>query len=138
MNDPSSFSSPPWWNDGHASNWDRVKEALRRDWEQTKADFTHAKKGHELHQSIGDTVKQATGNERIPPPNAPNLTTWDDAERAVRFGHGAAAHYENHAWNDDLEAKLRNDWDALRSGRTFLEVREAVRHGFLRARNGAS
>ncbi len=31
---------PQWWTDQHTSTWDRVKEALRRDWEQTKADLS--------------------------------------------------------------------------------------------------
>ena len=43
---------PAWWNDNHASAWDRVKEAMRRDWEQTKHDL-HIKGGHELNQDIG-------------------------------------------------------------------------------------
>src|SRR5581483_8090792 len=49
---------PAWWNDGHASAWERVKEAMRRDWEQTKHDL-HLKGGHELNQGVKDTVKQA-------------------------------------------------------------------------------
>ena len=39
---------PAWWNEGHASAWDRVKEAMRRDWEQTKQDMK-MKGGHELN-----------------------------------------------------------------------------------------
>jgi hypothetical protein len=58
---------PAWWNDAYTSDWDRVKEALRRDWEQTKADFSI---GHavELNQNAADTIKQAVGNEPVPPP----------------------------------------------------------------------
>ncbi|WP_162143945.1 hypothetical protein WMF27_10850 [Sorangium sp. So ce281] len=37
-----------------------MKEALRRDWEQTKADFTN-NKGQELNQDVDDTVQQALG-----------------------------------------------------------------------------
>ena len=48
-----------------------VKEALRRDWEQTKHDFSKSK-GRELHQGVGDTVKQAAGKEPIPPVDRPN------------------------------------------------------------------
>lgn len=49
----------------------KVKEALKRDWEQTKHDFSK-KKGQELHQDVGDTVKQATGNEPVPPRGVPS------------------------------------------------------------------
>ena len=58
---------PQWWNDKHTSTWDRVKEALRRDWEQTKNDFS-SESGADLNQDVGDTVKQATGAEALPPP----------------------------------------------------------------------
>ncbi|WP_434387797.1 hypothetical protein [Melittangium boletus] len=50
----------------------KVKEALKRDWEQTKHDF-NKKKGTELNQDAGDTLKQAAGKEPIPPPLVPNI-----------------------------------------------------------------
>ena len=34
-----STTNPNWWNDKHNSAWDRAREALHRDWEQTKSDF---------------------------------------------------------------------------------------------------
>ena len=49
----------------------KAKEALRRDWEQTKHDF-NKKKGEELNQDVGDTLKQATGGEPVPPRGVPN------------------------------------------------------------------
>ncbi|MBP6835247.1 MAG: hypothetical protein KA978_30960, partial [Deltaproteobacteria bacterium] len=57
---------PQWWTDKHNSTWDRVKAALRRDWEQTKADFS-SDDSADLNQEIGDTVKQSVGKEPIPP-----------------------------------------------------------------------
>ena len=48
----------------------QVKEALKRDWEQTKHDIT--RKGPDLGQHVNDTVKQAAGAEPIPPRNVPN------------------------------------------------------------------
>ncbi len=56
---------PQWWTDKHTSTWDRVKAALRRDWEQTKADFSSDRP--DLNQDIGDTVKQSVGKQPIPP-----------------------------------------------------------------------
>lgn len=58
-------STPHWWTESHTSAWERAKEAFRRDWEQTKADFSS--KGVDLHQNAGDTVKQALGAEPLPP-----------------------------------------------------------------------
>ena len=49
----------------------KVKEALKRDWEQTKHDIT--RKGPDLNQDVSDTVKQAAGKEPIPPPAIPNF-----------------------------------------------------------------
>jgi hypothetical protein len=58
--------NPAWWTDKHASAWDRVKDALERDWEQTKADFS-SRSGAKLNQGVADTLKQAAGEESIPP-----------------------------------------------------------------------
>lgn len=52
-------------------NKGQVKEALKRDWEQTKSDLTGHKKGQDLDQNVGDTVKQATGKEPLPPRGEP-------------------------------------------------------------------
>ena len=62
----TSTWQPSWWNDSHGSAWDRIKEALKRDWEQTKQDLS-LPHGHELNQSVTDTIKQAAGSEPIPP-----------------------------------------------------------------------
>jgi hypothetical protein len=59
-------SRPLWWSDKHASAWERAKEALRRDWEQTKADFS-SHSGVVLNQNVGDTLKQVAGAAPVPP-----------------------------------------------------------------------
>lgn len=41
---------------------DKAKEALKRDWEQTKADMP-GDAGRDQGQSIGDTVRQAMGKD---------------------------------------------------------------------------
>ena len=48
-----------------------VGEALERDWEQTKSDLPGLE-GRDLDQDIDDTVKQATGDDPVPPENVPN------------------------------------------------------------------
>jgi hypothetical protein len=134
-----SMKNPSWWNDKHSSGWERTKEALRRDWEQTKADFTDG--GQELNQDVGDTIKQAAGKEAIPPagiPNAPELTAtsstrrndWGSVEPAMRYGYGARHHYSDVDWSDDLELRLRRDWDETSSGSTWEQVKGAVRRGW--------
>ena len=49
----------------------KVKEALKRDLEQTKSDLPGLE-GEDLGQGIGDTLKQAAGKEAIPPEGQPN------------------------------------------------------------------
>ena len=49
----------------------KAKEALKRDWEQTKHDISK-KHGEELDQDVGDTLKQAAGKEPVPPRGVPN------------------------------------------------------------------
>jgi hypothetical protein len=130
----SGYKDPTWWNDNHSSAWERTKEALRRDWEQTKADVSDG--GHELNQNVGDTVKQSAGKQPIPPGNMPNPAsaserdTWNDVEPALRYGYGARHHYGSQDWNDDLERKLRKDWDDTGDPSAWERVKAAVRRGW--------
>jgi hypothetical protein len=128
---------PAWWNESHASAWDRVKEAVRRDWEQTRHDL-HVKGGHQLNQEIGDTVKQATGSEAIPMDDKPNpakvIGNWDDAELPVEYGYGARSKYgtAHTAWTRDLEVTLKDEWNSGRqaTGREWNDVKDYVRRGY--------
>ena len=48
-----------------------AKDALKRDWEQTKEDLPGVE-GQELDQDADDTLKQAVGKEEPPPEGVPN------------------------------------------------------------------
>lgn len=100
---------------------------MKRDWEQTKSDV-HVKDAKDLHQNVGDTVKQAAGKEPIP-------SSWDDAEVPVRYGYGAAHHHKNHDWNG-VEADLRSEWDSESSHakQKWDDVKASVHRGFDHAR----
>jgi hypothetical protein len=127
----SAHKDPSWWTDAHSSAWQRTKEAMRRDWEQTKADVSAS--GHELNQGVGDTVKQATGKEAIPPGNRPNPGApahWAESEPALRYGYGAGQHYADKTWSDELEGKMRKDWDSAGNGSSWERVKSAVRRGW--------
>ena len=50
---------------------DRAKDALDRDWEQTKSDLPGLD-GKDLDQDVDDTVKQAAGKEPVPRGSTPN------------------------------------------------------------------
>ena len=126
---------PRWWSEEHRSAWERVKAAFRRDWEQTKADVSS--KGRDLNQDVDDTVKQALGKEPIPPMSQPTKPDedWDKVEDELRYGYGAHQQYrvEHRDWNDRLEAKLKEEWNDLHSGRTWDEAKSSVRRGWERA-----
>jgi hypothetical protein len=100
---------PRWWADTHTSNWDRVKEALHRDWEQTKSDFSGGKKGKELHQDVGDTLGQAFGKQPIPPNDAPNPPDADDIKKAARAQEKVALKLD-----DETERGVKRDLDAMK------------------------
>ena len=140
---------PKWWNpQTHGSAWERVKEALKRDWEQTKADLTSG--GRELDQDVGDTVKQMAGKEAIPPANVPNppnsrplgsdarKQSWDEVETPIMYGYGAREQYgsQHTAWDDHLETQLRSEWEESSSttGKTWDQIKGHVRRGYERAR----
>lgn len=116
--------------------WDRIKEALRRDWEQTKHELG-ARTGHELNQNIGDTLKQAAGKEPIPYDDRPNppvvIDTWESAERPIQFGYEASVLFrDTHPeWSHELDSILFTRWRTLHANdRPWDEVRNYVRHGF--------
>ena len=122
---------PEWYTSAHASAWERAKEALRRDWDQTKHDL-HAG-GHELNQKVADTVAQAGGSEGIPSIDAPNppkvVDRWEDAEVAIDFGYACRTHYGDKypKWNSELETQLKRDW---KGDRPWDRVKLYVRHGY--------
>jgi hypothetical protein len=133
------MNKPKWWNQEHDSAWDRVKDAMKRDWEQTKNDMTMGRKGTDLDQDVGDTVKQAAGKEAIPPMSQKNPADVDDKDWQVveadhRYGVGARSQYGDQEWDDRTESKLKEEWGDLKSGRTWDEVKSSVRRGWDRAK----
>jgi hypothetical protein len=128
---------PKWWKqEDHGSAWSRVREAMKRDWEQTKKDL-HAG-GHELNQKVSDTVKQVSGKENIPPFDKANppkvIGNWDDVEFPVGYGYGAHKKYGTDfpQWNDRLESTLKSEWDSGKSQthKEWNDVKRWVRHGY--------
>lgn len=121
-----------YWNEEtHGSAWGRAREALKRDWAQTKADF-NVDSGKELNQQVGDTVKQAAGKEPIPPGATPNAPDFDKMEPAVSYGFGAHEQYgqKYSEWDDQLEARLEREWDPSGTGIQFSEAKPYVRRGW--------
>lgn len=71
-------------------------------------------------------------------PNAGSISDeqWSRSEPGMRYGYGARAQYASEMeWTDKLEAKLREEWNDLKSGKTWDEVKAAVRRGWDAARS---
>ena len=124
---------PDWWKEEKIdSSWDRVKEAVMRDWEQTKHDFGAG--GHELRQNAGDTVKQAAGKEPIPADDGLNppkvIDELSESELPIGYGYGARSHYPQYtSWNNDVETKLRSEWEQGKVSR-WDDVKDKIKYGF--------
>jgi hypothetical protein len=119
---------PSFWNDEQQSAWDRVKDALHRDWLQTRSDF-HAG-GADLDQSAKDTVKQAAGKESAPN-TAEGRIGWEHARHAIRLGHGAATYWTTERdWSDSLESRLRGEWEKLKTSIEWKDAGPLVRRGW--------
>jgi hypothetical protein len=116
-----------WWSKDNDSAWDNVKEAFRRDWDQTKHDF--GGNPPDLKQDVPDTVKQAAGKQTIPPPNVPN---FEEQEPAFRFGYGARQHYgkDYPTWDNRLERTLQKDWSPSGDEDNWNRYSKAVRRGY--------
>ncbi len=142
--------NPNWWKEEqHGQTWERVKDAMKRDWEQTLSDVG-VKGKRDLDQDIDDTVKQAAGKDVIPPPNKPNAPggtplagntksadkdiagKWQDVENPMRYGFGAHEQYakEFPNWTPDLETRLRGEWQEQQTGSSWDDIKGYVRQGF--------
>jgi hypothetical protein len=110
-------SNPKWWKTEHESAWDRVKAAFQRDWEQTKHDLGASEP--DIHQSAGDTLKQAVGKEPT-------------TEEAYRFGYGARSEYGKRftKWDDQLEAQLKQDWNEAYQDQDWAAYRDSIRRAW--------
>jgi hypothetical protein len=104
------------YTDDELSTWERVKKAFANDWEQTKADFG-SDTARDMDQDVDDTLKQMAGSD----------DAFENREQAFRFGYIAQHHYvtDYPEWNDDLEARLEQDYDG-----DFETDRRYIRHAY--------
>ena len=126
----AQMKDPKWWTDNHTTKWERAKEALKRDWEQTKNDLGAG--GRDLDQDVGDTVKQMAGKKPMPPGTLPNPSEvdekWDEIEPAYRYGVGARAYYGDE-WGK-TESRMSSEWSELDDDREWDDVKGEVRRAY--------
>ena len=128
---------PSWWaEEVHGSAWERAREAMRRDWAQTKHDLHLG--GHEMNQSATDTLKQAAGKDHLRNINQANppkvIGEWSDAETPYRYGVAARRQFgdQHPGWSPELETKLKNEWMEAQdqATRDWESARRFVRRGY--------
>lgn len=124
----SQYKNPTWWTAEHDTAWERVKEAFKRDWDQTKHDV--GGKQPDTKQNAADTVKQAAGTQDIPPRGRP---VYEKLEPAYRFGYGAKSQYGKKypKWNAELENELKKDWANTNPNGNWSENVDYVRAGWI-------
>jgi hypothetical protein len=123
---------PTFWTPTQQTAWERVRDAVRRDWIQTKADLG-LPGGHDLAQTAKDTVKQAFGDRIIPGGEAAGVR-WDIARQAMRLGHGAATYWRDERWTEALETRVKREWNGLLTGVDYDDVRPLIVIGFERGK----
>ena len=99
-------NKPTWWTPTHASAWDLMKGAMRRDWEQTKVDFGGA--GKDLNQDASDTLRQASGEAPVPSSWVANAPSAGDVERRHKASE-IAEHNAGVAFKRAIDAPMDSD-----------------------------
>lgn len=89
-----------YWKTNYESGWERFKDAMAADWEQTKSDFG-SDTALDLEQNVGDTVKQIAGKQPVPD---------TDRMEAYRYGYSAALSHEHREWDDTIDTELRTHY----------------------------
>lgn len=117
---------PSWWNATHTSTWETVKEALRRDWEQTRHDLSGGRYGQDLNQDIDDTLDQMAGDQSIPPAGVPNPLDGPELHDKVRHAQAEMRDVEA-----DYEAGATDTADRL--VRSWGRSEAPLRFGYLSA-----
>lgn len=129
---------PTWHTPEHEMGWARVREAVRRDWQQTRHDMHVG--GHELNQRASDTLEQAVGSAAIPSTDRTSprkaRDEWEWVEQPAEYGQSARLHFGSiyPEWCRELDQQLQREWpsDALASMEPGLwdDVKASVRYGY--------
>lgn len=132
------YSEPVWWTVEHTVIWEEHLPSLRADFQRRAAGTSRAQI---TQQGPDDLVfQQDTEAPRnvdvehahaVADNNWEVGTAWEQIEPALRYGVGARAQYASYIhWTDELEARLRREWEQTNAPSTWEKVKRAVRHAF--------
>lgn len=129
----TSEREPSWWITEYTVLWQDAEPELRSEFEQRLRDQEKKQGPDDAVFGRDDTPRNVDVDDanRVPDESWETTMSWDDARAGLRFGIGAREKYQDHAgWSDDLEQKLRGEWDATQHPTLWERVKRAVRHGF--------
>jgi hypothetical protein len=112
METQPTLERPSWWTDELSGDWEQVREAARRDWEQT----------------------QEEAIPRTPPAPEPVLGDWAEVEPPIAFGYAASRVFgtTHPHWDPEIEARLRRDWDSTHepADQNWGDAKAWIRQGY--------
>jgi hypothetical protein len=139
------YSEPVWWTAQHTILWEQHLPTLKSDFQQSaterRAELTHQGPDDAVFQKRPGTPRNVDVDRahKVPDNNWEVGTIWEQIEPGIRYGVGARAQYPEHErWSDELEARLRKEWNETNEPSTWDKVKRAVRHGFESARKRPS
>jgi hypothetical protein len=128
---------PVWWTVEHTVIWETAEPSLRKDFEQRSAERNRAQM---KAQGTDDAVFQrdaATPRNvdvehahRVPDEDWEVGDDWDEIRPALRYGVGARARYPESSWSEEVEQRLREDWNKSYEPSAWQKLKRAVRRGF--------
>jgi hypothetical protein len=132
------YSEPVWWTVEHTVIWERHLPSLRTDFqrrtgEQNRARIAKLGPDDPVVQKDPPTPRNVAVERAyaVADNNWEVGTAWEQIEPGVRYGVGARTQYPHYErWNDELEARLRKEWEETNAPSTWERVKRAVRHGF--------
>ena len=137
LKEPRRFE-PVWWTVQHTVVWEQHRPLLRNEYDRRR---TQRHRAELTKQGPDDAVIQHhptsprnidVGRAHLVMDNDWEVgTDWEEIEPGLRYGVGARLQYPDYAgWNDELEARLREEWQKKHKPTTWEKVKRAVRHGF--------
>lgn len=86
-------TNPKWWNEEHTSAWNRVKAAVKRDWEQKPNDWETIEPTYRYgvgarHHDNEDWNDRVDSKMKEESPDLKSGRTWDEVKAVVQRGRG--------------------------------------------------
>lgn len=139
-------SDPLWWSVQHTIVWEERLPALRRGFERRagaapREEVTRLGPDDSVVQGRATTPRNVSIERAhaVPDDNWEVGTDWGEIEPALRFGVGACVQYARYeVWNEELEGRLREEWDLTKAPGTWPRMKRAIRRGFEAARRQRS